>query len=127
MKNDISNRDDLYKLVSLFYEKLLVDTEINHFFVDFTDEILLEKHLQVLVDFWDNILFFSGGYRKNAMKPHLDLNTSKPFKPHHFKHWLSGFNSSVNELFEGDNAHAIKSRALSIATVMEIKISQMDD
>ena len=61
------------------------------------------------------------------MKPHLDLNKSKPFKALHFKHWLSGFNSAVDELFEGDNAHAIKSRALSIATVMEIKISQMDD
>ena len=126
MKKDILNRDDLYRLVSLFYEKLLIDTEINHFFVDFTDEILLEKHLQVLVDFWDNILFFSGGYRKNAMKPHLDLHMSKPFKSHHFKCWLSSFNVSVEELFEGDNAHAIKSRALSIATVMEIKISQMD-
>jgi len=127
MKRDITNRDDIYSLVSLFYKKLLVDTEINHFFVDFTDDILLEKHLQVLVDFWDNILFFSGGYRKNAMKPHLDLNKSKPFKTLHFKRWLSVFNSAVDELFEGDNAHVIKSRALSIATVMEIKISQMDD
>jgi len=126
MKRDITNRDDLYNLVSLFYEKLFVDEEIKHFFVDFTDKIVLEKHLQVLVDFWDNILFFSGGYRKNAMKPHLDLNKSKPFKARHFKRWLSNFNESVDELFEGGNTHVIKSRAKSIATVMEIKISQMN-
>ncbi len=126
MKNDIKNRDDLYNLVSLFYKKLLVDAEVKHFFVDFSDEILLEEHLQILVDFWGNILFFSGGYRKNAMKPHLDLHTSKPFESRHFKRWLSSFNSSVDELFEGDNAHVIKSRALSIATVMEIKISQIE-
>lgn len=126
MKSDITNRDDLYTLVSLFYEKLFVDIEIKHFFVDFTDKMVLEKHLQILVDFWDNILFFSGGYRKNAMKPHLDLSKSKPFESYHFKHWLSNFNESVDELFEGNNAHAIKSRAQSIAIVMEIKISQMN-
>jgi hemoglobin len=127
MKKDIANRDDIYNLVSLFYDKLLIDIELKHFFEDFNDKILLEEHLKVLVEFWDNILFFSGGYRKNAMKPHLDLQQTKPFKPHHFKRWLSNFNESVNVLFEGDNAHAIKSRALSIATVMEIKISQMND
>ena len=124
MKKDITNREDLYNLVSLFYEKLFIDDEIKHFFVDFSDKIELEKHLQVLVDFWDNMLFFSGGYRKNAMKPHLDLNQSKPFKTNHFKCWLSNFNESVDELFEGSNSHVIKSRAQSIATVMEIKISQ---
>jgi len=85
----------------------------------------LEAHLQTLVDFWDNILFYSGGYRKNAMQPHLDLHQKEPFKPVHFDHWLSSFNSAVDELYNGDIAHAAKSRALSIATVMKIKISEL--
>lgn len=126
MKKDIENRDDLYLLVKKFYEKLLIDKSIGHFFEEFKQPEILETHLQTLVDFWDNVLFYSGGYRKNAMKPHLELHQKKPFKSEHFKCWLSSFNSAVDELFEGEMAHTIKSRALSIATVMEIKISELN-
>ena len=127
MKNDIENREDIYLLVKTFYVKLMNDDLMRHFFIDFTNPEHLEIHLQTLVDFWDNILFFSGGYRKNAMAPHLKLHQEKPFKKEHFKSWLSMFSASVDELFQGDNAHAAKSRAQSIATVMEIKISELNN
>jgi hemoglobin len=122
MKKDIENRNDIYKIVQSFYVKLMNDDLMIHFFEDFKDPIHLEKHLQTLVDFWDNILFYSGAYKKNAMQPHLDLQATKPFKPEHFEQWLNLFSQSIDELFEGENAHAAKSRALSIATVMKIKI-----
>lgn len=122
MKRDIENRDDLYEIVKSFYKKLLNDAEIRHFFVQFLDENHLEAHLKILVDFWDNILFFSGGYRKNAMQPHLKLHQKTPIQKKHINAWLSMFNASIDELFEGDNVHALKSRAQSIAIVMEIKI-----
>jgi hemoglobin len=127
MKKDIENRDDIYLLVKVFYVKLMNDDLMRHFFIDFIDPEHLETHLQTLVDFWDNILFFSGGYRKNAMAPHLKLNQEKPFRKEHFKGWLSMFNASVDELFQGEIAHAAKSRAQSIATVMEIKISEQNN
>jgi len=123
---DIIGRDDIYKLVKLFYEKLMRDDEMKHFFEEFTEPINLEKHLIVLVNFWDNILFYTGSYKKNAMKPHLDLQAHKPFKKRHFEVWLSHFNASVDELFIGEMAHTAKTRALSIATVMQIKISEMN-
>lgn len=126
MKKDIENRNDIYLLVKTFYVKLMSDDVMCHFFVAFKDPAHLEAHLQILVDFWSNILFYTGEYRKNAMQPHLDLHPKKPFKPIHFKHWLSGFNESVDELFEGETAHTAKSRALSIATVMQIKISEIN-
>jgi len=126
MKKDIENREDIYKLVKHFYIKLINDAEMHHFFIDFTNPVLLEEHLQVLVNFWDNVLFYSGGYRKNAMQPHLKLHKIKPLNAIHFKHWLSSFNDSVDELFEGQMAHTAKSRALSIATVMKIKISELN-
>tara|TARA_R110001583_G_scaffold311_5_gene2825 strand:+ start:728 stop:1111 length:384 start_codon:yes stop_codon:yes gene_type:complete len=126
MKKDIEDRTDIYLLVKEFYVKLMNDEIMRHFFLDFTNQNLLEEHLQTLVDFWENILFYTGGYRKNAMAPHLKLHQSKPFKKEHFKHWLSSFNATVDELFEGEVAHAAKSRALSIATVMEIKISELN-
>lgn len=126
MKKDIENKEDIYMLVKHFYIKLMNDVEMHHFFIDFTNPVLLEEHLQVLVNFWDNVLFYSGGYRKNAMQPHLKLHKSKPFNSIHFKRWLSSFNESVDELFEGEMAHTAKSRALSIATVMKIKILELN-
>lgn len=121
MKNDISNRDDLYLIVSDFYKKLLVDAEMQHFFEKFNNSKTLEHHLNVLVDFWDNILFYSGTYNKNAMQPHVKLHQKKPFTKQHFQNWLTSFNQSVDANFEGNNAHTIKNRALSIATVMQLK------
>jgi len=127
MKKDIENRQDIYLLVKEFYVKLMNDDIVSHFFVDFSNPTLLEEHLQVLVNFWDNILFYSGEYRRNAMQPHLKLHKTKPFETKHFKCWLSNFNATVNELFEGEMAHAAKTRALSIATVMEIKINELNN
>lgn len=126
MKNDIKNKEDIYKLVKLFYTKLMNDAEMHHFFIELNNPELLEKHLQVLVKFWDNILFFTGEYRKNAMKPHLELHKKKPIHKKHFNIWLSMFNESVDELFDGEIAHAAKTRAHSIAIVMEIKVLELN-
>lgn len=126
MKRDIENREDIYLLVKNFYVKLMNDDLVCHFFEDFSDSILLEEHMQTLVNFWDNILFYSGSYQKNAMKPHLDLHLKKHFEKKHFRQWISHFNTTVDEYFIGEIAHAAKSRALSIATVMQIKITELN-
>jgi hemoglobin len=126
MKKDIENKDDIYLLVKTFYVKLMSDDLMCHFFEDFKDPIHLEEHLQTLVNFWSNILFYTGEYRKNAMQPHLDLQNQKPFEKMHFTQWLKHFNSTVDDLFEGEICHAAKSRALSIATVMQIKIAELN-
>jgi hemoglobin len=56
------------------------------------------------------------------MVQHQALHQKSNMTAEHFKRWLQLFNDTVNELFEGDNAEIIKQRALSIATVMQIKI-----
>ena len=122
-KKDIENRKDLMQIVRLFYDKLLADDTINYLFTEVA-KIDLEPHLEILVDFWDHILFGSSTYRKNAMKPHLDLHTQSPLEEHHFKTWLRYFHESVDHYFEGEKAFIIKERAASIATVMRIKIMQ---
>jgi hemoglobin len=125
MKKEIENREDIYILVSKFYDKLLADDSIKHFFSEMVENNQLESHLQILVDFWDNMLFYTGSYRRNAMKPHLLLHQTKPFSPKHFKIWLHHFHTTIDENFIGEVAHATKTRSLSIATVMELKISQL--
>ena len=124
MKKDITSRQDLLLLVKVFYEKLLADNSISYLFTDIA-KINLDHHLPVLVDFWDSILFQSDTYRKNAMQPHMVLHQQSPLQKHHFETWLRYFKETVDELFEGEKAFLAKERATSIATVMQIKISQL--
>ena len=121
MKKDIASREDLFLLMTKFYEKLLADPSISYLFTDIA-KINLEHHLPVLVNFWDSLLFGSDTYRKNAMQPHIDLHRQSPIQKHHFETWLRYFKETVDELFEGDKAFTAKEKATSIATVMQIKI-----
>ena len=125
MKKDIENREDLLQLLTLFYNKLLADSSISYLFTDVA-KIDLPHHLHILVDFWESILFQSDTYRKNAMQPHMNLHQKSPLQKHHFETWLKYFNASVDALFEGEKAFIAKERALSIATVMRIKVSQLN-
>ena len=124
MKKDITSRDDLFLLISRFYEKLLTDDSISYLFTDVA-KINLDHHLPVLVDFWDSVLFQSDTYRKNAMQPHLALHQKSPITKQHFETWLRYFTETVDELFEGTTAFVAKERATSIATVMQVKIKQL--
>ena len=124
MKKDIADREDILKLLTHFYDKLLADPSISYLFTDVA-KIDLPHHMDTLVNFWDSILFQSDTYRKNAMQPHMVLHQKSPLEKHHFETWLAYFNETVDEFFEGDKAHLAKERAVSIATVMQIKISQL--
>jgi len=124
MKKDIENREDLHKLLTSFYNRLLADKSISYLFTDVA-QIDLPHHLDILVNFWDSVLFQNDVYRKNAMQPHVILNQKSPLQKHHFETWLRYFNQTVDELFDGEKAFLAKERALSIATVMQIKISQL--
>ncbi|MDY7395403.1 group III truncated hemoglobin [Aureibaculum sp. 2210JD6-5] len=119
---DIKNRKDIHFLISEFYKKLLSDDLVHHFFEDIIEQNHLEEHLEVITDFWNGILFNTTDYNRNAMQPHLDLNKKKPFKNEHFKRWLKHFTTSIDENFKGEKAEMAKTRALSIATIMEIKM-----
>ncbi len=121
--NDIQNQQDLYLLVDEFYQKLLADDKISYIFTDVV-KIKLEEHLPILVTFWSQGILGTGGYTQNLTQIHLDVNDKAYLSPELFQTWLKHFNNSVDENFKGSNAEKIKTQALSIATVMQIKISQ---
>lgn len=121
--NDIQNQDDLLRLVTFFYERLLADESISYIFTEVV-KIKLEEHLPVLVTFWSQAILGTGGYTNNLTQIHLDVSKQSYLSPELFKIWLGHFNDSVNELFAGEKAEQIKTNALSIATVMQIKIAQ---
>jgi hemoglobin len=123
---DIENQKDLYLLVSDFYKRLLADESISYIFTDVV-KIKLEEHLPILVTFWSQAILGTGGYTNNLTQIHLDVNTKEYLSPELFKIWLNHFNNAVNESFKGEKSEQIKTQALSIATIMQIKINQEKD
>jgi hemoglobin len=120
-KKDISSRDDIVKMVNQFYENVLDDSTIGYIFKDVA-KIDIESHMPTMYDFWESTLLNKSTYRGNTMKVHLDLNEKERLKKGHFDQWLALFNATVDELFQGEKAELAKTRALSIATVMQIKL-----
>jgi len=124
-KKDIENRDDIKLLVDSFYKKVLSNKYIGFIFKDVA-KIKLIEHMPKMYDFWESTLLRANSYRGNPMMIHMDLHNKTLLKKEHFDEWLRLFNETVSELFHGETAELAKTRALSIATVMQIKISQLD-
>ena len=118
---DIETRNDLHVLMSEFYLKLLADSKISYLFIKVA-KIDLAPHLIELVDIWEQILFDRGNYRKNVLQIHMDLNQQSKLSEEHFNIWLNYLNTTIDENFAGQTAENMKTRALSIATGMKIKI-----
>lgn len=121
MKKDIENRDDIELLIRSFYDKVKTDATIGYIFTDIF-HVNWEKHFPVMFDFWENVLFFTGGYNGNPLQIHQHINNVVPLTTAHFNQWNKLFAETVDELFEGTKAMLAKQRALSISTVMQVKI-----
>ncbi len=122
-KEDIRNREDIALLVRSFYEKVKRNQRIGYIFNDVA-KVDWDHHLPIMYDFWENVLFHTGTYSRNAIGIHKDLNRLTPLNSEHFAEWLQLWKGTVDELFSGSNAEVIKQRATSIATVMQISIFQ---
>ena len=122
---DIENQDDLYLLVDEFYKKLLSDTSITYIFTDVV-KIKIEEHLPILVTFWSQAILGTGGYTNNLTQIHLDIDKKEHLSKELFDIWLNHFYTTVDENFIGEKAEKIKTQALSIATIMQIKIMQQN-
>lgn len=121
MKKDITGREEIKLLVDSFYEKVRRDEEIGFLFNDVA-KVNWQHHLPRMYDFWENIIFQTGGFTGNPMIAHATLHKKSPLTAAHFGQWQKLFVATVDELFEGDNAELTKQRAISIATVMQLKI-----
>lgn len=117
---DITNRDHIEQLMRAFYAKAIPDPVIGHYFTGVM-HMDLEKHLPVIIDFWETVLFGVAKYKSNAIAVHQQLHAKSAFEAPHFTRWVMVFQSTVDELFDGEKATLAKQRALSIATVMQIK------
>ena len=121
MKKDIVDRKNIELMVNTFYEKVKVDPLISHFFKE-TVKVNWEQHLPVMYRFWDNALFFTGSYTGHPLEVHKHLNSLAALRTEHFQQWNKLFIETVDELFEGEKATLAKERAISISTVIQLKI-----
>lgn len=121
MKKDIATRQDIEQLVDAFYSKVKTDDMIGFIFSDIA-KVNWEKHMPIMYDFFENMLFYTGNYTGNPMELHKHVNRLFPLTDEHFSRWLSLFNTATDDLFAGDMAELVKQRAKSIATIMQIKI-----
>ncbi|MDX6747687.1 group III truncated hemoglobin [Polaribacter sp. PL03] len=123
MKTDISSRKDIKLIISKFYELLLVDKRMIPFFEDIVAQNHLEEHLEVISDFWNDILFNTTTYKNNTMQKHLDKNAFVKFEKEHFSIWTSYLFQTIDAYFQGEISERMKNRATSIATVMQLKMN----
>lgn len=123
-QRDIRSREDIEIVIHKFYELLLEDELVGFIFTDIA-HLNLEEHLPKLVDFWEDQLLGSQKYNGNPLHVHMDLHLKEPLRKEHFDRWLQHFNHTVDAHFAGAKAHLMKERALSIATVMQIKLHSM--
>ncbi|MCH3884629.1 group III truncated hemoglobin [Tenacibaculum aquimarinum] len=123
MKKDITSRKDIKHIISKFYEKLLNDEEMLPFFENFVQNESLEKHIDIITDFWNDILFDTITYSNNVLKKHLDVNSFIEFKEKHFTIWMSYLFETIDTDFIGLNTSKMKERATSISMVMKLKMN----
>ncbi len=117
IKHDIQNKEDIELLVRKFYDSLLTNESIKPVF----DDLNFEAHIPHIVSFWSFVLLDEEGYKTNVFDKHVNL----PIKEEHFDIWLSHFEKTINDLFEGEKAELAKLRAQTIAFTFKTKLKQM--
>lgn len=111
-------------LVRSFYGKVRQHPEIGPFFNETITD--WSEHIDKLNNFWETNLFFVKAYKGNPLRAHISLDTQfgHSIEQSHFGNWLELWFSTVDELYEGKNAHLAKERVRNMAHIMFIRIFQ---
>lgn len=118
MQKDISNIDDIKRLVDTFYAKVQQDELLAGIF----NKVIQNnwpKHLEKMYSFWQTVLLGKHTYYGAPFMPHSNLPVSKKY----FDRWLALFYETLGELFEGEKADEAKWRATKMAEIFQLKIA----
>ncbi|MGH3779074.1 MAG: group III truncated hemoglobin [Pseudonocardiaceae bacterium] len=111
---DIADRGDIADLVTAFYRRAFADALLGPIFVDVA-KVDMSVHLPVMCDFWETVLLRAGRYHRNALRPHLELNSTVELTAAHFERWLALWTATVDERHRGEKAELAKTQATRIA------------
>lgn len=114
---DITARSDIESLVTDFYGRAFDDAVLGPIFIDVAHMDLAE-HLPVITDFWEVTLLRTGSYRRNALRPHLELHAKSALTTDHLLRWLEIWTATVDDYFSGPRAEFAKEQARRIAFSM---------
>ena len=125
MNKDIKDIADIKILIDAFYDKVNENELLSPIFNDLV-KVNWEKHLPKMYDFWNMILFEVPGYEGFPLRPHLEINSKNPLTSLHFETWLGLFDKTVDELFAGEKATEIKSRARNVGMSWAYKMDYLN-
>nr|HQU52638.1 group III truncated hemoglobin [Saprospiraceae bacterium] len=113
----LSGAEDIKLLVHSFYDKLMVDEVIGHFFTSVVP-LDLTEHLPIICRFWEAMLLDNPVYQGNPMTKHLVMDEISSLEPEHFQRWLTLWEETLDAHFIGPNVDKAKERARNIALLM---------
>lgn len=114
---DLADRADVEELVVAFYRAAFIDPLLGPVFIDVA-KMDLERHLPIMCDFWETVLFRTGSYRRNALQAHLALHALSPLGEEHFERWYVLWSRAVDAHYRGPVADHAKLQAGRIAGAM---------
>jgi hemoglobin len=118
MKQKIESRSEIETLVNTFYEKVREDDLLGGIFEHIIQDRWPE-HLEKMYRFWETVLLENHTYYGSPFAPHAKLPVDKK----HFIRWVDLFQSTVDELFEGEKADRAKLQGVRMAEMFNAKIN----
>lgn len=125
-RRQISTRDDVNLLVSSFYGRVRAHERLGPIF----NQIITDwpHHMERLTDFWEIVLLNSGpGAGKFSPVPvhkEVDRQVNHQINQAHFGNWLELWFTTLDELFEGENATYAKEHARKMAHILFFRIME---
>ncbi len=116
MKENEITRENIEKMVLLFYRKILKDDIVGPFFIKELGKDMKNdqwsEHIDLLVNFWSSMVLGDGTYRGNPFAPHMQIGV---LTREVFEQWLEIFFKTIDEVYEPRTGDALKQRSMAIA------------
>lgn len=125
-RQDIETRDDLARLITVFYGRAFDNPIIGYIFTDVT-HMDLEAHLPIMCDFWEKVLFQRGIYGRDAFTVHKQIDELEPLTRRHFQAWEDLWHATVDDLFVGEKATLAKIHASRMAGSIQRRLANSTD
>lgn len=126
MKKDIESRTDIEDLINEFYSQLKSDELIGFIFTKAV-KLDFDKHIPIICDFWEAVLFHHPVYHGNVMLAHIALDKKVKLLPEHFERWASLLFKIIDQYFEGPVTEDMIKRVNLMLPLMQFKVESSRD
>jgi hemoglobin len=117
VKENEINKENVNKMVKMFYAKVIKDDEIGYFFTEILGDNLQneqwQKHIEILTNFWLSMTGHGQDYKGNPFMPHMAL---KGLNKDKFSRWIEMFHKIVSKVYSEEVAKIFKNKGSMVAT-----------